>query len=252
MSEILAGRRVLITGAASGIGFAIAREFAAAGARVALIDRSAEGLQKAVAEIGDRAVGLPADVSDPDSAEAMVSQAVGRLGGLDGVVNSAGISLWRAIEDTTYQEWRNVLSINLDGPFLICKAAIPALKQAGSGTIVNIASGSSLRPTSQFGAYCTSKAGLLMLTKVLAVELVGSNIRANAICPGVIHTAMVERTLAASADREQRTEQYLARHGMKRFGTAEEIAKLALFLTGPDSSFTTGSAYSADGGSVFH
>jgi NAD(P)-dependent dehydrogenase (short-subunit alcohol dehydrogenase family) len=252
MGKVLTGRRILITGGGSGIGFAIAREFVAQGARVALIDRSVEGLKKARNVIGDSAVCLPADVSRPEDVETAVAGSIRALDGLDGVVNAAGISLWRSIEETDYSEWRNVLSINLDGPFLVCKAAIPELKKAGSGTIVNIGSGSSLRPTRNFGAYCTSKAGLMMLTKVLATELVEFNIRANVICPGVIHTAMVERTLAASADREQRTQQYFERQAMKRFGTADEIAKLALFLTGPDSSFTTGSAYSADGGSVYH
>jgi NAD(P)-dependent dehydrogenase (short-subunit alcohol dehydrogenase family) len=252
MNEILSGRRILITGGASGIGLAIAREFVAHGARVALVDRSAEGLKNARNALGDSVAVVPADVANPADVDAAVARSARELDGLDGVVNAAGISLWRSIEETSYDAWRNILSVNLDGPFLVCRAAIPELKKSGSGTIVNIGSGSSLRPTANFGAYCTSKAALVMLTKVLAMELVEFNIRSNAICPGVIHTPMVERTLAASVDREARPQQYFQRQAMKRFGTAEEIAKLALFLTGPDSSFSTGSAYSADGGSVFH
>ena len=252
MNDKLSKRRILITGAASGIGHGIAREFVAQGARVALIDRASDALKSNAGEFGDAALSIAADVSDPTEIERAVERSIRDLDGLDGVVNAAGISLWRSIEETSLEEWRTLLAVNLDGPFLVCKAAIPALKAAGGGTIVNIGSGSSLRPTRNFGAYCSSKAGLMMMTKVLATELVDFNIRANVICPGVIHTAMVERTLAASADREQRTRQYFERQAMKRFGTVEEIAKLATFLTGPDSSFTTGSAYSADGGSVYH
>ncbi|KRR17842.1 hypothetical protein CQ13_10690 [Bradyrhizobium retamae] len=222
------------------------------GAQVALLDRSAEGLDRAAQQIGSQSSTVLADVRDPSAVEAAVASAAKSMGGIDGVVNAAGISLWRSLEETSHDEWRNVMSINLDGPFHVCKAVIAELKKAGRGTIVNIASGAAFRQTPNFGAYCTSKAALVMMTKVLAAELVGLNIRANSICPGVIYTPMVERTLSGSTDRKQRTAQYFERQGMKRFGTVEEIAKLALFLTGPDSSFTTGSAYSADGGSVYH
>lgn len=248
----LRGRKVLITGGASGIGLATGRRFVAEGARVALLDHDAKSLDHAAQELGKAAVAVNADVTDEAQVRHAVDHASKALQGLDGLVNSAGISFWRSFADLTFEEWRRTLSVNLDGPFLVCKAALPALKAAGKATIVNIASGSGLQPRLNFSHYCASKGGIVLFTKAIAMDLAADNIRVNAVCPGIVMTPLVERNLALTGDREAAYQRYISRNLMKRFGTAEEIADVVLWLTGDESAFVTGSAVSVDGGSVFH
>lgn len=248
----LPGRRVLITGGASGIGLATARKFIAEGARVALLDRDAEALAAAAKSLGDKAWTVRADVTSESEVAASVKAAVGALGGLDGLVNAAGISAWRSVAELTFEEWRRILSINLDGPFLVTHAALPALKAAGGATIVNIASGAGLQPRANFSAYCASKAGLVLFTKSIAMDLAADKIRVNAVCPGIVDTPLVQRNLSLHADREAAIERYVSRNLMRRFGTADEVADAVLFLSSGESTFVTGSALSLDGGSVYH
>ncbi len=251
MKGRLANRRILITGGASGIGLATARRFAAEGAQVALLDRNAEGLAAAKRDLPGAHV-VVADVTQEAEVQSAIAAAVKALGGLDGLVNAAGVSAWRSFEELDFAEWRRILSINLDGPFLVTHAALPALKAAGKGTVVNVASGAGLQPRPNFSAYCSSKGGLVMFTRAIAIDLAASNIRVNAVCPGIVMTPLVERNLATFQDREAAFERYLSRNLMHRFGTAEEVARAILYLTSDDSSFVTGSALSIDGGSVFH
>lgn len=251
MKHRLVDRRLLVTGGASGIGLATARRFVSEGARVALLDLNAEGLAAASRELGG-APAVQADVTQEAQVRAAVAAAVDALGGLDGLVNGAGVSAWRSFEDLDYAEWRRILSINLDGPFLVTHAALPALKAAGKGTIVNVASGAGLQPRPNFSAYCSSKGGLVMFTRSIAIDLAPSNIRVNAVCPGIVMTPLVEKNLAKFPDREAAWQRYVSRNLMHRFGTPEEIAEAILYLTSDDSSFVTGSALSIDGGSVYH
>lgn len=248
----LSGRKVLITGGASGIGLATARRFVAEGARVALLDRDEQGLQQATQALGNAAVAVTADVTLEAQLTRAVEKASRALQGLDGLVNSAGISFWRSFAELTFDEWRRTLSINLDGAFLACKAALPALKAAGRATIVNIASGAGLQPRANFSHYCASKGGLVLFTKAIAMDLAADNIRVNAVCPGIVMTPLVERNLALTGEREAAYERYISRNLMKRFATAEEIADAVLWLSGDESAFVTGTALSVDGGSVFH
>ena len=248
----LNGRKVLITGGASGIGLATARRFVDEGARVALLDRDSGGLEKAIQTLGEAAIAVHADVMDEANVQAAVEEAAQALQGLDGLVNSAGTSFWRSFADLTFAEWRRTLSINLDGVFLVCKAALPALKVAGKATIVNIASGAGLQPRANFSHYCASKGGLVLFTKAIAMDLARDNIRVNAVCPGIVMTPLVERNLALTGEREAAYQRYVSRNLMQRFGTAEEIADAVLWLSSSESAFVTGSALSVDGGSVFH
>ena len=248
----LNGRKVLITGGASGIGLATARRFVDEGARVALLDRDPTGLEHAIQALGEAAVAVHADVTDEANVHAAVGEAAQALQGLDGLVNSAGVSFWRSFADLTFEEWRRTLSINLDGVFLVCKAALPALKAAGKATIVNIASGAGLQPRANFSHYCASKGGLVLFTKAIAMDLARDNIRVNAVCPGIVMTPLVERNLALTGEREAAYQRYVSRNLMQRFGTAEEIADAVLWLSSSESAFVTGSALSVDGGSVFH
>jgi len=252
----LAGRRVLVTGAASGIGRATAAMFRAEGAAVAILDRDAAGLTEAARRIGagdgPAVVALAADVTDDARVAEAVAEAAAALGGLDGLVCSAGIDLLKPFVDTTLGEWRRVLEVNLTGAFSVSSAALPHLRAAGSGTIVHIASGAAMRPLPGRTAYCASKAGLVMLAKTLAVDLAADNIRVNAILPGIIETPLFRQTFEGAEDPEAELERVLDRYLIRRVGRPEDIAHAALFLSSAESAHVTGSALSVDGGRIFH
>ena len=241
----LRGRRVLVTGAASGIGLAIARLFRSEGAGVAMLDRDEAALAKAQV---DGAAALVCDVADERQVRAAVAQAATTLGGLDGVVNSAGIDLMRPFEHMTASEWARVMAVDLTGPMLVCHAALPALKQAGRGTIVNIASGAALRPLEHRTAYCAAKAGLVMFGKTLAVDLAADHIRVNAICPGIIDTPLFRSSWEGATDPEAELARILDRYVIKRPGEPEEIAQAALYLAGDESAMMTSHTFAIDGG----
>jgi NAD(P)-dependent dehydrogenase (short-subunit alcohol dehydrogenase family) len=245
----LGGRRVLVTGAASGIGLAIARLFRKEDAGVAMLDRDGDGLRKAQVE---GAVTLTCDVAEERQVRAAVAEAAAVLGGLDGVVNSAGIDLMRPFEQMTAAEWARILAVDLTGPMLVCHAALPAMRQAGRGTIVNIASGAALRPLEQRTAYCAAKAGLVMFGKTLAVDLAAYHIRVNAICPGIIDTPLFRASWEGAAEPEAELARILDRYVIKRPGEPDEVAQAALYLTSDESSFVTGAALAVDGGRTFH
>ena len=246
----LKGRHVLVTGAASGIGLAIATRFAAEGARVAMLDRDAAALATQAGRLG--LASCVADIADAAQVAAAVAASVAELGGLDGIVNAAGIDLMRPFGDMTAAEWRRVMAVDLDGAFHVCSAALPAMRRAGAGSIVNIASGAGLRPLEHRTAYCTAKAALVMFSKSLAVDLAPDNIRVNAICPGPIDTPMFRTSFEQSPDPDAELRHIMDRYVIKRMGQPEEIANAALFLTSAEAAFITGTAMAVDGGRTFH
>ena len=241
----LKGRRILITGGASGIGQATARMFASEGARLALLDREARALQGVCESIG--AHPLAADLADATAVAAAVAEAAQALGGLDGVVNAAGVVALGQLVDMDEAKWASVLAINLTGPYLVCKNAIPHLRRNTSATIVNVASASGLLPSGANAAYASSKAGLIMLSKCLAAEL--APIRVNSVCPGSVETPMLRSVLP---DDEATQEQIKKSYALGRVARPEEIAQAILFLTSHQSSFITGVALAVDGGRSFH
>jgi NAD(P)-dependent dehydrogenase (short-subunit alcohol dehydrogenase family) len=237
----LDGRRILITGAASGMGMAIARLFADEGARLALLDRNEAGVTALAGELG--VSGFACDVASRAEVNAVVAQAGDALGGIDGVINAAGILITKLFDELDPESWDRMLAVNLTGPYNIVHAAMPLLRAAESATIVNIASVSALMPMAGTGGYAASKAGLAMLTKCLAFDL-GPKIRANTVCPGVIKTEMT-RYLWENPEHAQRATDRVA---LKRLGVADDVARAALFFSTEDSGFTTGAELPVDGG----
>jgi len=237
----LAGRRILITGAASGMGRAIAELFVREGARVALLDRNEEGVAALAATLG--ALACRCDIASAEDVSRSVNDAIEFLGGLDGVVNAAGVYVAKPFEEIDPDSWNRVITTNLNGPYHILRAALPALRQAPLATVVNIASVSGYLPMAGTSVYSASKAAVIMLTKCLALEL-GPTIRVNAICPGVIRTEMT-RHIWQDPTRAASTADRVA---LKKIGTPEEIASAALYLSSEDSGFSTGTEIVVDGG----
>mgnify|MGYP001192660644 CR=1 FL=1 len=241
----LEGRKIIVTGAASGMGRAIARLFAKHGAQQLVIDVNGEGLEALGLENAET---MAVDMTEPEQIDAAVERAVSVMGGLDGVVNAAGILRVIPFEETTPDIYHQVLAVNLHGPYHLCRAALPHLKRAQASTIVNISSLAGLIAPEGMTAYAASKAGLLGLTRVMAAEL-GPKIRVNAIAPGVINTAMTQGMVQGSVAA---VEEMGLNNATGRAGTPEEVAELALFLSSSRSSFITGTTTAIDGGSSWH
>jgi NAD(P)-dependent dehydrogenase (short-subunit alcohol dehydrogenase family) len=231
----------LVTGAASGMGLAIAKLFAEESAALALVDRNEDGVRAVADEFGAKA--FACDVSDRTSVNAIVAKASAALGGIDGVINAAGILITKQLDDLDPESWDHMIAVNLTGPYNIVRAALPMLRAAPRATIVNIASIGGLIPMAGLSGYSASKAGLAMFTKGLAFEL-GPTIRANTLCPGVIKTEMT-RYLWENPEHAARAEQRIA---LKRLGIPEDVARAALFFSTEDSGFTTGTELPVDGG----
>lgn len=248
MSNRMQGRRVLITGGASGIGRATAALLRQEGAAVAVMDRDAASAARVAAECG--AVAIAADVSDEASVQRGVDEAARELGGLDGLVNAAGIFHPEMMMQTELALWQRTFAVNMTGVFLVCRAAVPYLQQAGKSTIVNIASGVGLQPTGAGGAaYAASKAGVIGLTRSIASEL-APNIRVNAVCPGAVETPMTAGFLRNAAGVVDAA--IANRYALRRPAEAAEIAAAILFLSSHESSFVTGVSLAVDGGRTFH
>jgi NAD(P)-dependent dehydrogenase (short-subunit alcohol dehydrogenase family) len=251
MSE-MDGRRALVTGASSGIGRAVANRLARAGAHVACGGRDEARVRRTVDEIeaaGGRAVGVVADVSTEDGARAAVEQGVAALGGLDALVNNAGIDAteWYPVHEWPVEEFDRILATNLRGPFLVSKFALPHLIAAGGGSIVHMSSVCAITVWAGDVGYDVSKAGLNMLSDHIAAEYGPQGVRSNTLMPGVIRTEMHESVMEAMNDGRAFERELLARHPVGRFGTVEEVAEATLFLLRPDAGFLTGANVSIDG-----
>jgi NAD(P)-dependent dehydrogenase (short-subunit alcohol dehydrogenase family) len=242
----LAARKIVVTGGGSGIGQVTAQLFASEGAQVAVLDLNHEAAEKIARNIGGIAVQV--DVAEESSVNAAIEQAGAALGGIDGVVNCAGIVTLGPIEETSLTTWRRHMDVNLTGTFLICRATLPWLRKAKNATIVNVSSAQALQPTSVAAAYAASKGGVLSLTKALAAEL-APDIRANAVCPGLVDTPMHDALRSSPNDPPTVS---LDKYPLKRWASAQEIASSILFLTSIESSYITGATLAVDGGRTFH
>lgn len=242
----LSGRRVVVTGAASGIGRATAELFLAAGAHVALLDRHEPAPLGTLPAGAVTSIHLT-NVSDAASVQESVDAAARALGGIDGLVNAAGIGNADLAEDIELTDWQRLLDVNLTGNFLMCRACLPHLREAGSGTIVSIASGLGLLPFKRRSAYAASKAGVIAFSKAIAMEW-APEVRVNTICPGTVDTPMVR----AEYGEEVLRTQIGPRYALQRIATPAEIALAALYLSSAEAAFVTGAALAVDGGRTFH
>ena len=243
---ILTGQAALVTGASRGIGRAIARRLAEAGADLVLNATHPEALAGTVAAVegaGRRARVVAGDVADPETAARMVAAAEAAFGRLDVVVNNAGLNLRAPTLEMALEGWRRVMAVNLDGTLHVCRAALPVMIAAGGGRIVNVSSAASKSPHRNAApAYGASKAAVNYLTMHLAQEMAPYGIRVNAVCPGPVETDMTGQW-----DEAHRAE-VLSRVPLGRLGRAEEIADVVLFLASGMSGFTTGALLDANGG----
>lgn len=243
----LEGKRALVTGASSGLGAATTRLFAAEGARVALLARNQAALEELAGELGPDALVVPADVADDAQVAGAVAQVHGAFGGLDVVVNSAGIDGPVPLKELDPPTWRRLIDVNLSGTFYVCREAALRMRGAG-GVIVNIGSELSFIGMGLYVHYCASKAGVIGLTRALAAEL-APEIRVNALCPGPINTPMMDAELEWFPDPAAAREGAVERVPLKRFATADEVAEAVLFLVA-GAPYATGAAVSLDGGTT--
>ncbi len=238
-------RVAFVTGAARGIGRAIAERFLAEGYRVALVDIEAETLRLAAADLATRGevLAVECDVADPLQVQRSVDRTVAAFGRIDALVNNAGVAVFKPLLETTYEEWSRVLAVNLDGPFLCTQACARVMLANGGGSVVNIASISGLRASTLRVAYGTSKAAVAHLTKQQAAELGNVGIRVNAVAPGPVDTAMAKlvHTAAIRAD-------YHDAIPLNRYGAETEIAAAVWFLCSDAASYVNGQTLAVDGG----
>ncbi|MCL4541447.1 MAG: SDR family oxidoreductase [Chloroflexi bacterium] len=247
----LTGKAAIVTGAGSGIGRAIAQMLAAEGARVAAVDFSKDGGEGTVQLIqgaGGECIFIEADVARASDVQRYVQTTVDRYGHIDVLCNNAGIGVAAPVTETTEEDWDRVLAVDLKGVFLGCKYTIPIMIRQGGGVIVNTASVAGMVGVLNRAAYCAAKAGVVGLTKSIAVDYIGQNIRANAVCPGTVDSPWIQKILNQQPDPVAERQRMVERQPMGRMGRPEEIARAVLYLASDDSAFVTGSTLVIDGG----
>ncbi|MBW2362401.1 MAG: SDR family oxidoreductase [Deltaproteobacteria bacterium] len=246
----LADQVAIVTGGGSGQGRATALLFSQEGARVVVADLNAGGAEETANLINGResklATAIEADVTRARDVQRTVDTALSTYGRLDILINNAGVTLWKDIDNTSEEDWNRIIDTNLKGVFLGCKAAIPAMRKSGGGNIVNIASLAGLVGMPKHFAYCAAKAGVIHLTKSLALDHGREKIRINCICPGGVLTPML--TEAIDADDPATLERVAGQIALGRIADPEEIARVSLFLCSSDAGYITGAALPVDGG----
>lgn len=240
----LENKIAIITGAGSGIGRAIAVRFAAEGATVLAVARRRGPLEDLATESAGTVIPFPCDIADPDQVSELIEACRERFGRLDVLVNNAGIGgdSLKPLHEIAVESWDTVMNTNVRGMFLVLKQAIPLMLASGGGSVVNMASVGSYRANAGSAAYLTSKGAIMMMTRVAALDYVQQNIRVNAVCPGIIKTALLDGVPdALLSDLSAGVPQ-------GRLGTPEEVAAVALFLASDEASHVTGASYIVDGG----
>jgi len=240
----LKGKRVLITGGAGAIGAATAARFLEEGSRVAVLDRDEAALERIKGELAALTGTVSADVSDPASVAGAFGELDCLMGGVDVLINNAGISIRHRFLDVSPDEWREVMRVNLDGVFFVAREAARRMLAADGGVILNMGSTNGLTGYHYYADYNTSKAGVIELTRSMALEL-GPRVRVNAVCPGFILTPMQEAEYTPEMRRA-----FSAKLPLERLGRPEDVAALFTFLASEDADFITGQAFVIDGGEI--
>ena len=246
------GKSVLVTGATSGLGAAIAEAFGASGADVVLAGRDPQRgsrLREQLRGLGRKVEFIPGDITDPTYCDSLVRETMSALGHLDIAVNSAGVAYHATVDETTDEQWQNTFDVNVNGMFYVCRAAIPAMRERG-GVIVNIASDAALTGSKHLVAYCASKGAVLQMTRAMAIDHAREGIRVVAVCPGDVDTPMLRgefRDLGLSI--EEGLKQSAEGVPLNRVATPEEVADLVLYSASDSGRFMTGFPLVMDGGS---
>jgi NAD(P)-dependent dehydrogenase (short-subunit alcohol dehydrogenase family) len=255
VSQRFEGRTAIVTGAARGMGQAVAAGFLAEGGAVAMLDIDAGGVESAAAGLdsdGGRTLARGCDVASAAETEAAVAAAVDRFGGVDCLVNCAGVLSLAPLAELTEEQWDATMDVNAKGVFLMMRAALPALKASGEGSIVNVASQSGKRGEALLSHYCASKAAVILMTRAAALEL-APGVRVNSVCPGYVDTAMQDQAAAYVAAETgtpvaELMAEWVTEVPMGRFQQAGDVAKLVLFLASSDASEITGEDVNITGG----
>ncbi|HZV85912.1 MAG TPA: SDR family NAD(P)-dependent oxidoreductase [Candidatus Binatus sp.] len=247
----LSGKVALITGGGTGIGRACALAFAREGAKIAVAGRRREPLEAVVHEIegaGGKALALTCDVTQTASVAAALSQSEQHFGCLDTIVNNAGAVVVATAEHTSDEDWQKVIAANLTGTFLVSRAALPLLRKAGGGSIVNIGSVLGLVARKERAAYCAAKAGVSGLTRAMAVDHAKDRIRVNCICPTIVETELGMQSIRQAPNAEAEIQRRIAEIPIGRMGTPEDVALMAVYLASDEASWVTGASFPLDGG----
>jgi len=248
MAERLKDKRILVIGAATGIGRSVAQAALAEGARVVIADLAEAAGAAAARELGQDCAFERCDVSDEASVQSLMDATVAHLGGLDGLVSNAGLQKAGPIETISVSDWDSLMAVNARGVFLATRFAIPHLKASGGGSIVNTASLAAKRGGPGIAAYAASKGAVMAFTTASALELAAHNIRVNSVCPGFIDTPFNNPAIDFMGGREAQARLVKAMVPLGRQSTPDEIAPLYTFLLSDESAYVTAQAYSIDGG----
>ncbi len=244
----LKNKTAVITGAGTGIGRAIAQAFIREGARVALVGRRKDPLESLVKEAGESALVLAGDVSKPADIDRILNEAVARFGGVNVLVNNAGILHIGTAEQITEAQWDETFAINVRGLWLLSRAVLPCMRKAGGGSIVNVASVLGVNGARNRACYAASKGAVLLLTKCMAIDHGAENIRVNAICPSFVETDLTAEVIRKAPDPAAVRRERIGVHPIGRLGQPEDIAGLAVYLASDESAWVTGAAMPVDGG----
>jgi NAD(P)-dependent dehydrogenase (short-subunit alcohol dehydrogenase family) len=244
-------KRVLITGSSRGIGYGIAEAFIESGARVAIHGKTPESVNAAMDKLGqkDQLVAAPGDIGKVAGCQLAVKTAVEALGGLDILVNSAGIGAGRPIDECDEQMWDDHVDVNLKGLFFTCQAALPELRKS-KGNIVNISSDAGLIGVPGIVVYCGSKGGVVMMARAMALEEAPNGVRVNSVCPGYVDTDMIRLSAQRKPDPEAAWQKMVDYAPLKRIASTAEIAAAVQYLASVDARFITGIALPIDGGTT--
>jgi NAD(P)-dependent dehydrogenase (short-subunit alcohol dehydrogenase family) len=248
MSSRLQGKVAIVTGAGTGIGRACALAMAREGARLALAGRRSDKLQDLAKEIGNSAIPIAADVSNKADIDKLVARTVGELGGINVLLNNAGVLHVGNVEQITEDQWDQTFNINVRGLWLLSRAVLPHLRKLGGGSIINIASVLGINGARNRASYAPSKGAVVLLTKCMAIDHGHENIRVNAICPSFVETDLTAAVLSTVPDPQAVRRERVAVHPIGRLGKPEDITGLAVYLASDESSWVTGSMFPVDGG----